>query len=348
MTGAEGTPRVTALASAPPSRSPSLRGHQGTAGLFPAPSLPPPSARPRSLLSARSRLGFSGMLLLPMVWDVSGSSPPLAVLPFGLGFGAWQNLGLGWWGLMAIRLSGGQLAVTPVTLRRVLGEGGRRAPAANRAPCSASSRRTPGSCSSGCRGRAGLSDIPGFSSQPLTPLSAALKKRGCFVPPSPWKCSLLDGGFGSSWGWGIPIFRISQLFPFFPAAFLIRLGAAYPAGATLTPTAVLRWPLPPPGAFAACPGLSPSCFPLPGCLQLPTQAPLLWKRCFGAAGCTNANTARATAGKLEASQECFQVQVFLRCPGSAQNRDQQCLHEHWDAAHRIPAFSFLLFSPNIK
>lgn len=95
-------------------------------------------------------------------------------------------------------------------------------------------------------------------------------------------------------------------------------------------------------------GLSPSCSPLPGCLQLPTQAPLLWKRCFGAAGCTNANTARATAGKLEASQECFQVQVFLRCPGSAQSSDQQCLHEHRHAADRIPGFSSLLFSANVK
>lgn len=120
--GGEGTPRVTALPSAPPSCSPSLRGHQGTPGLLPASSLPPPLARPHSLLSAKSRLGFAGMLLLPMLWDALGSSPPLAVLPFALGLRVWQNLGLGWWGLVASRLSGGVVvAVTAVTLCRVRG-----------------------------------------------------------------------------------------------------------------------------------------------------------------------------------------------------------------------------------
>lgn len=287
-----------------------------------------------------------------MVWDASGSSPPLAVLPFGLGFGAWQSLGPGRRGLVAV---GGVLAVTRVTLYRVFGGGGCLQPPGSGRRSNHAARLVPerGPRAAAVRDAGAVlapAGIPGFSSQPLSPLSAAPAARGGFVPPSPWECSLLGGGFGFQLGvGGISIFRISQLFPF-PSSFAhperLRLGCSLLSRGTLTRfSAGLSCHQ---GLLPPARGLSPSRSPLPGRLRLPTQAPLLWKRCFGAAGSTNANTARATAGELEASQECFQVQVFLRCPGLAQNRDQQCLHEHWDAADRILGFSFLLFSPNIK
>lgn len=104
--------------------------------------------------------------------DAPGSSPPLAVLPFGLGLRAWQNLGLGWWGLVANRLSWGM--------------GGRRWWLSPLSPCvvcsgrvSACSGREPkrlarllpsrgprAAAARDARALLASADIPGFTSQP--------------------------------------------------------------------------------------------------------------------------------------------------------------------------------------
>lgn len=204
-----------------------------------------------------------------MVWDASGSSPPLAALPFGLGFGAWQSLGPGRRGLVAV---GGVLAVTRVTLCRVVGGGGRLQPPGSGRRSNHAARLVPerGPRAAAVRDAGAVlapAGIPGFSSQPLSPLSAAPAARGGFVPPSPWGCSLLGGGFGFQLAaGGISIFGISQLFPF-PSSFAhperLRLGCSLLSRGTLTRATVLRWPLLPPGAFAACPGAVPIPVPSP-------------------------------------------------------------------------------------
>lgn len=219
----EGTPRVT---SPPPSCSPSLRGHQGTPRLLPAPSLPPLPASPRSLLSTSSRLGFAGMLLLPMVWDASGSSPPLAVLPFGLGFGAWQSLGPGRRGLVAV---GGVLAVTCVTLCRVVGGGGRLQPPGSGRRSNHAARLVPerGPRAAAVRDTGAVlapAGIPGFFSQPLSPLSAAPAARGALFHLPHANAPFWVEGLASSWRRGG--YR-SLGFPscsLFPAALLIQRG----------------------------------------------------------------------------------------------------------------------------
>lgn len=77
---------------------------------------------------------FSGMLQLPMVWDASGSSLRLLSFPSDLALGLWglANLGAGLVGFGGEQAVGGVLLpvtrVTAMTLRRVLGEGGRLHP----------------------------------------------------------------------------------------------------------------------------------------------------------------------------------------------------------------------------
>lgn len=202
-----------------------------------------------------------------MVWDASGSSPPLAVLPFGLGFGAWQSLGPGRRGLVAV---GGVLAVTRVTLYRVFGGGGCLQPPGSGRRSNHAARLVPerGPRAAAVRDAGAVlapAGIPGFSSQPLSPLSAAPAARGGFVPPSPWECSLLGGGFGFQLAAGGDI----DLWDFPAVPFSQQLCSSREAEVGVQPpqpgyfNQVLCWPLLPPGAFAACPGAVPIPVPSP-------------------------------------------------------------------------------------
>lgn len=116
---------------------------------------------------------------------------------------------------------GGLLAVTPVTLRRVRGPWAPAPPGSGPQPDRAA-RLVPGPGPRAAAVRdAGAvlapAAFPDPFSQPLSPLSAAPAARGCFVPPSPWECSLFDGGFGFQLGvegdidlWDFPAVPFSQ------------------------------------------------------------------------------------------------------------------------------------------
>lgn len=349
VAGAEGTPRVTALPSPPrPAPHPSglTRAPQGYFQLHPChrrllliPSrfFPPKAA---SVFQGCSCSRWFGML----------QALPLRLLPFPSGLALGSGKTRGWVGGVWWRTGcrGGVCWLSPLSPCAVssgrVRACSRPAPAVITPPCSAQLLPSRGPRAAAARDAGAVlasADIPCFSSQPLTP------RQGAALCPLPHGNAHFWGeGLALAGGEGISIFRLSQLFPF-PSSFAhpegLSLGCSLPSQGDFNQGHGSPLGLLPPAW-----GPSPSCSPLPGCLQLPTQAPLLWKRCFGAAGCMNANTARATAGKLEASQECFQVHVFLPCRGSAQSSHQECLHEHWDAADQIPGFSFLLFSPNIK
>lgn len=114
-------------------------------------------------------------------------------------------------------------------------------------------------------------DIPGLSSQPLTPLPAAPTARGCFVSPPHGNAPFWVEGLAPAGGGGISIFRISQLFPF-PRSFdhpeRLSLGCSLPSLGGGYFNQDHCSPLASP-AFAACLGAVPILLPSP---RLPPAA----------------------------------------------------------------------------
>lgn len=187
--------------------------------------------------------------------------------------------------------------------------------------------------SSGCRGRAGPAIILGFSSPATDPFICSSHSKGllCATFHHPfWTEGLAPAGGGE-----IPIFRISQQFPF-PGSFAhperLSSGCSLPRWGDFNQAHGSRWPLLPPGAFAACPGAVPILLPSPRLLPAAHTGSSVVETLFWICRVHECKHCKSYSRKVEAPQECFQVQVFLRCPGSAQSSHQQCFHEHWDAA----------------